>query len=53
MTGGYKEGTANGLRKPGHGTTPEKSTGNVGPDKKQVDAKIAQALGKTPLGGKK
>jgi hypothetical protein len=42
-----------GYENPGHGTTPEKSTANVGPDKKPVDPKIQKALGKTALGGKK
>jgi hypothetical protein len=42
-----------GFENPGKGQPPEKSSANVGPDKKPVDPKIAQALGKTALGGKK
>jgi hypothetical protein len=42
-----------GYENPNRGTAPDKSTANVGPDKKTVDPKIAEALGKTALGGKK
>ena len=43
-----------GYENPGKGQSPEKgSSSNHGSDKKPVDPKLAQGLGKTALGGGK
>jgi hypothetical protein len=42
-----------GYENPGKGQPPERGGANVGPDKKPVDPKIPQALGKAALAGKK
>ena len=42
-----------GYENPNKGQPPEKSSANHATSPKQVDPKIAKALGKTALGGKK